>query len=104
MAPNTPHSASGYLGPAVPLPKIPTNRQPYDCSNPGTSVIEGMLQAPVNPGHSQLHLHWRHRLYRIPVTFVFDPTDTYADGTPDFLRLHTTQDRQAFRAWFTDHR
>jgi uncharacterized protein YfaT (DUF1175 family) len=67
----------------------------------GHSVIEGMLQVPVNPGHSQLHLLWRYRLYRIPVTFVFDPSDNYADGTPDFLRLHTTQDRQAFRAWFT---
>ena len=60
-----------------------------------------MLQAPVTPGHVQLHLLWRHRLLRIPVTFVFDPSDTYADGTPDFLRLHTSQDRQAFRAWFT---
>jgi uncharacterized protein len=65
------------------------------------ALIEAMLQSPVNPGHAQLNLHWRHHLYRIPVTFVFDPTDTYADGTPDFLRLHTTQDRQAFRAWFT---
>jgi len=35
------------------------------------------------------------------VTFVFDPSDTYDDGTPNFLRLHTAQDRQAFRAWFT---
>jgi uncharacterized protein len=65
------------------------------------ALIEGMLQAPVNPGHAQLHLRWRHRPYRIPVTFLFDSSDTYADGTPDFLRLHTTQDRQAFRAWFT---
>jgi uncharacterized protein YfaT (DUF1175 family) len=65
------------------------------------AIIEAMLQSPVNPGHVQLHLHWRHRLIRIPVTFIFDPSDTYSDGTPDFLRLHTTQDRQAFRAWFT---
>src|SRR6202044_222595 len=65
------------------------------------AVIEAILQAPVNPGHAQLHLLWRHRRYSIPVTFLFDPSDTYADGTPDFLRLHTTQDREAFRAWFT---
>jgi uncharacterized protein YfaT (DUF1175 family) len=65
------------------------------------SVIEAMLQSPVNPGHAELHLHWRRRLLRVPVNFVFDPTDTYSDGTPDFLRLHTTQDRQAFRSWFT---
>jgi uncharacterized protein YfaT (DUF1175 family) len=65
------------------------------------SIIEGLLQSPVNPGNAQLHLLWRHHLVRIPVTFFFDPSDTYADGTPDFLRLHTSQDRQAFRAWFT---
>lgn len=27
--------------------------------------------------------------------------DSFADGTPDFLRLHSTADRQAFRRWFT---
>ena len=64
-------------------------------------IIEATLQSPVNPGHTQLHLRWRHRLLSIPATFVFDPSDTYSDGTPDFLRLHTAQDRQAFRTWFT---
>ena len=64
-------------------------------------IIEATLQSPVNPGQTQFHLHWRHRLLSIPATFLSDPTDTYSDGTPDFLRLHTTQDRQAFRAWFT---
>jgi uncharacterized protein len=64
------------------------------------AVIEGIVQSPVSPGQAQLHLQWRHRLFRIPATFVFDPSDTYSDGTPDFLRLHSTQDRQAFRAWF----
>jgi uncharacterized protein YfaT (DUF1175 family) len=28
-------------------------------------------------------------------------TDTYSDGTPDFLRLTDGSDRLAFRAWFT---
>jgi uncharacterized protein len=65
------------------------------------NAVEAMLQAPVNPGNGQLRLGWRNRILRIPVTFVFDPSDSYADGTPDFLRLHTDQDRQAFRAWFT---
>ncbi len=78
-----------------------TNQSPTLRLVESNQVIEGMLQAPVNPGHSQLQLLWRHRLYRVPVTFVFDPSDSYSDGTPDFLRLHTTQDRQAFRAWFT---
>jgi uncharacterized protein YfaT (DUF1175 family) len=65
------------------------------------TLLEGVLLAPVTPGQFQLHLLWRHRTVRIPVTFVFDPSDRYADGTPDFLRLHTAQDRQTFRGWFT---
>jgi uncharacterized protein len=64
-------------------------------------VLEGVLQSPVTPGHTQLHLHWRNQTIPIPVTFLLDPTDTYVDGTPDFLRLHTSQDREAFRDWFT---
>jgi uncharacterized protein len=67
----------------------------------GRTIIDGLLQAPVTPGHSQLHLFWHHRSLQVPVTFVFDPSDSYSDGTPDFLRLHTAQDRQAFRGWFT---
>jgi hypothetical protein len=67
-----------------------TNQAPTLRLESNNAVIEGMLQSPVNPGHAQLNLHWRDRLYRIPITFLFDPTDTYADGTPDFLRLHTS--------------
>jgi uncharacterized protein YfaT (DUF1175 family) len=64
-------------------------------------ILEGVLLAPVNPGHTDLHLTWRHHTTLIPVTFLFDSSDSYGDGTPDFLRLHTAQDRQAFRGWFT---
>jgi uncharacterized protein len=65
------------------------------------TLLGAILRSPVTPGHTQLRLLWRHRTFRVPVIFVFDPSDTYSDGTPDFLRLHTAQDRQAFRAWFT---
>ncbi len=68
-------------------------------SRPG--MLEGVLLAPVNPGHTNLHLTWRHHTILVPVTFLFDPSDSFADGTPDLLRLHTAQDRQAFRSWFT---
>jgi len=30
-----------------------------------------------------------------------DVQDTFADGTPDFLRLNSAPDQQAFRDWFT---
>jgi len=35
-----------------------------------------------------------------PVT-AEDATDSFGDGTPDFLRLSDSADRQAFRGWFT---
>jgi uncharacterized protein YfaT (DUF1175 family) len=31
----------------------------------------------------------------------FDTPDSFGDGTPDFLRLQTSADRDAFRSWFT---
>jgi uncharacterized protein len=68
--------------------------------DPGGAVWEGMLLSPVNPGSVQLYLHWRGHLVQISATFVFDSSDSYGDGTPDFLRLHSTQDRQTFRQWF----
>jgi uncharacterized protein len=65
------------------------------------SLLEGVIRAPVTPGNANLHLRWRDRVMTVPVTFFFEPSDSYVDGTPDFLRLHAAQDRQAFRAWFT---
>ena len=67
----------------------------------GHTIVDGVLLSPITPGHLQLHLLWRRRTLRIPVTFIFDANDSYSDGTPDFLRLHIAADRQAFRAWFT---
>jgi uncharacterized protein len=67
----------------------------------GSIIVDGILQTPVTPGSTALYLHWRRRSLRVPITFVFDSSDSYSDGTPDFLRLHTAQDRQAFRGWFT---
>ncbi len=32
---------------------------------------------------------------------VSDFSDSFGDGTPDFLRLHDATDRTAFRGWFT---
>lgn len=67
----------------------------------GHAIVDGFLQAPVTPESTALYLRWRHRSLSVPVTFVLDPSDSYSDGTPDFLRLHTAQDREAFRSWFT---
>lgn len=65
------------------------------------NTVIALLQAPVNPGQARVEIHWRGRTQTVPVTWVFDSADSYGDGTPDFLRLHTSADRAAFRTWFT---
>jgi uncharacterized protein len=68
--------------------------------NAGRTIIDGIVQAPVTPGAYQVHLAWHGRAVRVPVKFALDVNDNFSDGTPNFLRLHTTQDRKAFREWF----
>jgi uncharacterized protein len=68
---------------------------------PNTTQIE--VQAPVNPGTERLTLKYKEAAKQASVLIHFlpDPSDRFNDGTPDFLRLHTSTDRAAFRAWFT---
>ncbi len=68
---------------------------------PKDRAVAALVQSPVTPGKSQLHIFWRNRTVTVPITYLFNLTDSYGDGTPDFLRLHTAQDREAFRTWFT---
>jgi uncharacterized protein YfaT (DUF1175 family) len=59
------------------------------------------VRAPVNPGEQRVVVRagrWRQVLH---LRFVADVEDSFGDGTPDFLRLHTASDRAAFRRWFT---
>lgn len=54
---------------------------------PGTAVLE--VRGPgLLPARAQLRLR-------------FDASDRAGDGTPDFLRLDSPADRDAFRRWFT---
>lgn len=63
------------------------------------AVVE--IQSPVNPGSQRLVLHYRDTSTSVLLHFAPNAGDRFADGTPDFLRLHTAADRAAFRAWFT---
>jgi hypothetical protein len=62
------------------------------------AIVE--VRSPVNPGTERIVLRYRGHAITIAVHFVPDDADRFGDGTPDFLRLHTAQDRAAFRAWF----
>jgi uncharacterized protein YfaT (DUF1175 family) len=63
--------------------------------------VQGELQAPVMPQTQKLRLSFRKQAVVMKVIFSPDDNDSYGDGTPDFLRLHSEEDRQAFRAWFS---
>jgi len=63
--------------------------------------VQAFLTSPVEPGAGIVDLDWRGVEKRVPVTFVFSAADSFADGTPDLLRLHSVEDRVAFRRWFS---
>jgi hypothetical protein len=49
----------------------------------------------------RIRLQYLGAFANLQVRFVPVFEDRYNDGTPDFLRLHRSEDRSAFRAWFT---
>jgi uncharacterized protein len=67
----------------------------------GDRELEVEVRSPVNPGTGRLILEYRSLRTVLTVHFVNANDDQFGDGTPDFLRLHTSADRLAFRAWFT---
>lgn len=62
--------------------------------------VEAMIESPVNPGITRPVISWNHRSWTAEISFVPDYKDSFRDGTPDFLRLHSEEDHQAFRSWF----
>jgi hypothetical protein len=58
------------------------------------------LISPVNPGQQSVALEYQGMSSTITFRFEPDATDLYGDGTPEFLRLHSPGDRNAFRSWF----
>jgi hypothetical protein len=67
----------------------------------GDAAATVEIQSPVNPGTGRVTLQYRGTSATATLHFAPDAGDRFADGTPDFLRLHTAADRTAFRAWFT---
>ncbi len=60
------------------------------------------LRTPVAPHPpALLRIRWGRNEISVPLEFTLATGDAYGDGTPDFLRLHSPQDRAAFRGWFT---
>jgi uncharacterized protein YfaT (DUF1175 family) len=88
--------ADNIVATGVPAHIIPEKNAPE-----GGNAAAVEIQSPVNPGAQRLVLRYRGASVSVALHFVPDAGDRFGDGTPDFLRLHTTADRAAFRAWFT---
>ncbi len=85
----------------LPATKIDSNLPNLRLVQVKANEVQGELRTPVIPQEQRLRLRFRKQTELIPVTFVPDDTDSFGDGTPDFLRLHSEEDRRAFRAWFS---
>jgi len=59
------------------------------------------FRTPVIPGHTHVAITDHSSSISVPITLTPNDTDSFGDGTPDFLRLHSATDRDAFRRWFT---
>jgi uncharacterized protein YfaT (DUF1175 family) len=59
------------------------------------------VRSPVLPGAADPHFSWRGHRYSLAIRYIPSDSDTFHDGLPDALHLHTPEDRQAFRNWFT---
>ena len=65
----------------------------------GAAEVE--IRSPVNPGEERLEIRYQGKTAGVVLHFVADSGDRFGDGTPDFLRLHSADDRAAFRGWVT---
>lgn len=60
------------------------------------------LQTPSLPGKRRIQVMADGLVaLTLSETFTPDTSDRFQDGTPEFMRLHTEADRNAFRGWFT---
>ena len=67
----------------------------------GEQALIVKVYSPVTPGEVHVQLQYRGKNAPVIVHFSPDASDRFGDGTPDLLRLHSSTDRAAFRAWFT---
>jgi len=61
---------------------------------------EVWMRVPVMSGERRVRVRWGRRALLGTVRFATSEVDSFGDGTPDALRLHSVEDRAAFRKWF----
>lgn len=70
---------------------------------PEDGGVEVWVRTPVVPGKRRLLVKAGGKSVAVPVTIQTDDAgDAAGDGLPDWMPLHTDEDRRAFRGWFTE--
>jgi uncharacterized protein len=62
--------------------------------------LEVWMRAPVIAAEQQVRVRWGRRIVVRTIRFAASEGDSFGDGLPDALRLHSVEDRAAFRQWF----
>jgi uncharacterized protein YfaT (DUF1175 family) len=62
--------------------------------------LEVWMRAPVIAVERRVRVRWGRRTVVRTVRFATSEVDSFGDGLPDALRLHSVEDRGAFRQWF----
>lgn len=90
------HRSGGTLDPAsIESPSPELHFQPKTAAS-----LAIVVRAPVLPGIGKPHFVWRGHRYTLAIRYSPSGSDTFHDGLPDALHLHSPEDRAAFRSWF----
>ena len=80
----------------------PAHAATLDDLSPTAQGFKATLRAGITPAAITLRIAFPNAPpATATLTTALDPTDSAADGTPDFLRLDNPDDRRAFTQWFT---
>jgi uncharacterized protein len=66
----------------------------------GPNSVTILTRSPVTATKENPYFLWRGHRYSVSLRFLTVTADSFRDGLPDAVRLHSADDRQAFRRWF----
>jgi uncharacterized protein len=62
--------------------------------------LEVWMRSPAMAAERRVCVRWGPRAAVVTIRFALNSADSFGDGLPDALRLHSIEDRTAFRQWF----